>query len=59
MRVRGTRVTLDTVLAAFRDGATAEEIVQQYPSISLADMYQVLGYSLRHASGLCSAAIQR
>jgi uncharacterized protein (DUF433 family) len=52
MRVRGTRITLDTVLAAFRDGATAEEIVQQYPSISLADVYQVIGYSLRHASEL-------
>ena len=37
MRVRGTRVTLDTVLSAFSDGATAEEIAQRYPSISLAD----------------------
>jgi hypothetical protein len=27
MRVRGSRISLDTVLAAFRDGATAEEIV--------------------------------
>jgi uncharacterized protein (DUF433 family) len=26
-RVGGTRVTLDTVLAAFPDGATAEEII--------------------------------
>ena len=36
MRVRGTRVTLDTVLSAFSEGATAEEIAQRYPSISLA-----------------------
>ena len=50
MRVRGTRITLDTVLAAFWEGATAEEIVQQYPSLSLADVYQVIGYSLRHSS---------
>jgi Protein of unknown function (DUF433) len=28
MRVRGTRVTLETVLSAFAEGATAEEIVQ-------------------------------
>src|SRR3954452_9211724 len=49
MRVRGTRITLDTVLAAFREGATAEEIVQQYPSLSLADVYQVIGYCLRHS----------
>ncbi|HYO80848.1 MAG TPA: DUF433 domain-containing protein [Bryobacteraceae bacterium] len=50
MRVRGTRITLDTVFAAFREGATAEEIVQQYPAISLADVYQVIGYCLRHSS---------
>lgn len=59
MRVRGTRVTLDTVLAAFQQGATAEEIVQQYPSLSLADVYQVIGYALRHASDLESHFAQR
>jgi uncharacterized protein (DUF433 family) len=50
IRVRGTRVTLDTVWEAFSDGATAEEIVQQYPSLSLADAYQSIGYCLRHPS---------
>src|SRR5215470_8610969 len=39
LRVGNTRVTLDTVIAAFADGATAEEIVQQYPSLHLADVY--------------------
>ena len=52
MRVRGTRVALETVLAAFAAGATAEEIAQQYPSILLADVYQVIGYWLRHSSEL-------
>jgi uncharacterized protein (DUF433 family) len=50
IRVRGTRVTLDTVWLAFSDGATAEEIVQQYPSLTLADAYQAIGYCLRHPS---------
>jgi uncharacterized protein (DUF433 family) len=59
MRVRGTRITVDTVLAAFRDGATAEEIVQQYPSISLADVYQVIGYCLRHSSEIEAYFAQR
>jgi uncharacterized protein (DUF433 family) len=59
MRVRGTRITLDTLFAAFREGATAEEIVQQYPSISLADVYQVIGYCLRHSSELESYLAQR
>lgn len=47
MRVGGTRVTLDTVVAAFNEGATAEEIAQQYPSLNLADIYVVIGYYLR------------
>jgi uncharacterized protein (DUF433 family) len=48
LRVGGTRVTLDTVVAAFREGATAEEITQQYPSLRLADVYTVIGYYLHH-----------
>ncbi len=48
IRVAGTRVTLDTVAHAFERGATAEEIVQQYPALPLADVYSVLGYLLRH-----------
>jgi uncharacterized protein (DUF433 family) len=50
VRVGKTRVTLDTVVAAFNEGATAEEIVQQYPSLSLADVYQVIGYYLRRTA---------
>ena len=50
VRVGNTRVTLDTVVAAFCDGATPEEIAQQYPSLALADVYQVVGYYLRHRS---------
>lgn len=50
VRVGSTRVTLDTVVAAFRTGATAEEIAQQYPSVDLADVYAVITYYLRHRS---------
>ena len=46
VRVARTRVTLDTIVAAFLEGATAEEIVQQYPSLGLADVYAVIGYYL-------------
>lgn len=48
VRVSGTRVTLDTVVAAFNAGATAEEIVQDYGSLGLADVYSVIAYYLRH-----------
>ena len=50
LRVGNTRVMLETVLAAFADGATAEDIVQQYPSLHLADVYSVIGYYLRHTA---------
>jgi uncharacterized protein (DUF433 family) len=48
MRVGKTRVTLDTVVAAFLEGVSAEGIVEQYPSLELGDVYAVLGYYLRH-----------
>ncbi len=48
IRVSGTRITLDTIAAAFERGATPEEIVQQYPTLPLADVYSVLGYLLHH-----------
>ncbi len=47
IRVGKTRVTLDTVISAFVDGATAEEITHQYPSLHLADVYSVVAYYLR------------
>lgn len=46
IRVSNTRVTLDTIVTAFKDGATAEEIAQQYPTVPLADVYYVIGYYL-------------
>ena len=59
VRVGKTRVTLDTVVAAFSEGATAEEIVQQYPSLSLADVYQVIGYYLRRTADVEAYLRQR
>jgi uncharacterized protein (DUF433 family) len=46
VRVRGTRVSLESIVAAFDAGATAEEIVQQYPSLHLAAVYAVISYVL-------------
>ena len=48
VRIAGTRVPLETVVAAFVAGATAEEVAQQFPSLALADVYQVIAYYLRH-----------
>jgi uncharacterized protein (DUF433 family) len=46
IRVAGTRVPLETVVASFDAGATAEEIVQQYPTLQLSDVYATLSYVL-------------
>ncbi len=48
IKIAGSRVTLDTVVRAFGRGATAEEIAQQYPSITLADTYATISYYLQH-----------
>ena len=54
VRVAGTRVTLDTIVGAFDNGATAEEIALQYPSVPLADVYSVITYYLRHKADVCA-----
>jgi uncharacterized protein (DUF433 family) len=48
VRIGSTRVTLDTVVAAFREGMTPEGIVEQYPSLRLAEVYKVIGFILSH-----------
>ena len=51
-RIGGTRVTLDLIVRAFNRGATPEEIAQDFPSLKLPDVYQVIGYYLKHGSEL-------
>jgi uncharacterized protein (DUF433 family) len=48
LRVGKTRVTLDTVIHVYEDGASPEEIVQEFDTLSLADVYGVISYYLRH-----------
>lgn len=58
-RVAGTRVTLDTIVAAYQEGATAEEIVDQYPSLKLDQIYAVIGYYLRHRDEVTAYLVRR
>lgn len=48
LRVAGTRVSLDSVVYAFDEGATPEEIAQDFPSLELATIYSVIGYYLQN-----------
>lgn len=49
-RYKGDLTPLDTVVGTFRDGATAEEIAEQYPAISLGQVYAVIAYYLAHTA---------
>ena len=50
IRVGGTRVPLATVITAFHQGATPEEIVADFDTLDLADVYTVIAYYLRHGA---------
>lgn len=52
VRVGATRVTLDTVVGAFQRGATAEEIVQDYSSLRLGDVYAAITFYLQNRSAV-------
>ncbi|WP_414586083.1 DUF433 domain-containing protein [Scytonema sp. PCC 10023] len=59
VRINKTRVTLDTVVTAFLEGSTAEEIKEQYPSLQLSDIYSVIGYYLRHQTEVDEYLLER
>lgn len=59
VRVGNTRVTLDSIVTAFRSGATAEEIAQQFPAVPLADVYQVIAYYLKHTPAVGAYLTER
>jgi uncharacterized protein (DUF433 family) len=48
IRVGQTRIPLETVIHAFNEGASAEEIAFRYSTLELADVYATITYYLRH-----------
>jgi uncharacterized protein (DUF433 family) len=48
IRVKGSRVSLDSIVHHFNLGATAEQIAQSFPSLSLGDIYAAIAYYLAH-----------
>ena len=48
VRMGHTRISLDTIIQAFKDGSSSEEIVIQYPVLELADVYAVIGFYLKN-----------
>jgi uncharacterized protein (DUF433 family) len=48
--IKGTRVTVAVLLANLAEGLTAEEIVAEYPSISVADVHAAMAYAAELAA---------
>ncbi|HYY98179.1 MAG TPA: DUF433 domain-containing protein [Pyrinomonadaceae bacterium] len=47
-RIAGTRVSLDSVVYAFRRGASPESIQRSYPLLSLEQIYGAVAFYLAH-----------
>lgn len=43
--IRGTRVTIRTVLASLAEGATTEQILQDFPTIQEGDVRAVIAFA--------------
>ena len=52
IRIKGTRVGIETVIGDYRLGAAPEEIVIRYPTLSLQQVYATITYYLENRSGL-------
>ncbi len=48
LRIGESRVLLEIVIRAFEDGVPPEAIAHRYPTATLADIYAVIAYYLRH-----------
>jgi uncharacterized protein (DUF433 family) len=48
LRVGNSRVMIDSVIAAFRNGHSPEAIRSQYPALRLEEVYGAITYCLAH-----------
>ena len=48
LRIANTRISLDTLVHEYENGADPESMVNDYPTLHLADVYAVIAYYLRH-----------
>lgn len=50
IRIKGSRITLDTVIGQYKQGATAKQIQEDFPTLSLRDVYSVITYYLTYTN---------
>ena len=59
LRIGDSRVSLDTVIIAFAQGATPEQIVEDYDSLELAEVYAAISYYLQNREEVDAYLAQR
>ena len=47
--IKGTRVTLRTILASLAEGATAQEIIEDFPTLTEEDVRAVIAFAAASA----------
>jgi len=52
IRVMGTRIPIDTVIARYHQGETPEGIHHGFPTLSVSDIWAVIAYYLAHRAEL-------
>ncbi len=58
-RIGDCRVSLDTVITAFSQGATPEQIVEDYDSPELSEVYAIISYYLQNREEVENYLAQR
>ncbi len=59
VRVSGTRVTLDTILAFYQQGYSPEQIAEGFDTVPLADVHAVISYYLTHRAEMDAYLVDR
>ena len=44
LRIEGTRITVNQIVVLYKQGYSPEEIAEQYPHLTLAQVYTALAY---------------
>ena len=57
--IRGSRVPIDFIIYDYLEGATAEDVVQNYPSLQLSDIHAVLSYYLSHKQDVIAYLLEQ
>jgi len=59
IRIAGTRITLDTLIGAYKRGDTPQDIAEAFPTLGLAVIYSVIAYYLHHQTELDTYLMDR